>query len=211
MIGDVNLINMYTDACSMIELVTELDQEQEIAEYGSTNVNIMWNLAALIILRVGKSHVREALDLKRGQRCYFSTINLNKKQSVRPDDVSARATMILSQLWTSKMVLKQPDGTPDSLWLRCRNRLGCSLTYDSFWLWRQEFGGQPNSYDGIEDEKANSSGNPVSWTPSGSDSINMMGIGWSPDTVFQDFQWPIFDEFLYDGWVGSANQPDITQ
>src|ERR1700709_1545589 len=99
MIGDVNLINMYADACGMIELATGLDQEQEICEYGSTNVNMTWNLAAFIILRIGKSHVRDSLDLKRGQRCYFSTINLNKKQSVVSDDLSARATMILSQLW----------------------------------------------------------------------------------------------------------------
>jgi hypothetical protein len=194
----------------MIELATGLDQEQEICEYGSTNVNMTWNLAAFIILRIGKSHVRDSLDLKRGQRCYFSTINLNKKQSVVSDDLSARATMILSQLWTSKMVIKQPDGTPDSLWLRCRNRLGWSLVFDCFWLWRQEFGGQPNAYEGVEDEKANSMGKSASFTSPGTDSINMMGIGWSPDTVFQDFQWPIFDEFLYEGWMEGISQPGVT-
>ncbi|OQU98991.1 hypothetical protein CLAIMM_04698 isoform 1 [Cladophialophora immunda] len=196
-IGQSHLVKMYTDACAVIELASELDREQGMAEYGSTNVNMNWNLAAFIILRVGKSHVREALDLKRGQKCYFSAINLNKRQSVRSDDISARATMILSQLWTSKVVIKQPDGTPDSLWLRCRNRLGVSVTFDCFWLWRQEFGGQPNPYEGVEDEKATTTAKPVVWSSPATDSVNMMmGIGWSPDTVFQDFQWPIFDEFL---------------
>ncbi|OAL38383.1 hypothetical protein AYO20_02442 [Fonsecaea nubica] len=228
-IGQSHLINLYSTSCAVIELATELDQEQEMAEYGSTNVNMNWNLAAFIILRIGKSFVREALDLKRGQRCYFSAINLNKKQSVRSDDISARATMILSQLWTSKMVIKQPDGTPDSLWLRCRNRLGVSVTFDCFWLWRQEFGGQPNPWEGVEgmlgidycvvipvtltnveDEKTTTAARTVFWSSPNADSVNMMmGIGWSPDTVFQDFQWPIFDEFLYDGWVGGVSDETI--
>jgi hypothetical protein len=210
-IGDENLVNLYADACTLIELAAELDRQQEIAEYGSTNVNMAWNLAAFIILRVGKSHVRDSLDLKRGQACYFSTINLDKKQSVTPDDISARGSIILSQLWTSKMVIKRPDGTPDSLWLRCRNRLGWSLTFDCFWLWRQEFGGRPNPYDAVEDEKVNNGAtNSATYTSPATN--HMMGIGWSPDTVFQDFQWPIFDEFLYDSWMGEdSNQASVAQ
>ena len=206
----MNLLKMYADACELIELAIVLDREQEICEYGSTNINMTWNLAAFIILRIGKSHVSHLLDVKRGQRCYFSTITLNKKQSVVSDDVSARMTIIMSQLWTSKVVIKQPNGTSDSLYLCSRNRLGCSLVFDCFWLWRQEFGGQPNAYDGVEDEKTSSMGNSASWTSPGNDSLNMMGLGWSPDTIFQDFQWPVFDEFLYDGWMGDVGQPALT-
>ncbi len=202
-VGDVNLINLYADACILIELAAQLDQEQEICEYGSTNTNITWNLAACIILRVGKSHVRGSLDVRRGQKCYFSTINLNKKQSVRSDDIASRATIILSQLWTSKTVIKQPDGTPDSLWLRCRNRLGWSIVFDCFWLWRQEFDGRPNPYDALEDEKTSTRGGSAVLTSPDND--GMMGLGWSPDTVFQDFQWPIFDEFLYTDFTGGKH------
>ena len=210
MIGDNNLITMYADACNLIELCASLDQAQGICEYGSTNVDLTWSLAAFIILRVGESHVRDSLDLKRGQRCYFTTINLYKKQTVRTDDISARASMILSQLWTSKMVIKRPDGTPDSLWLRCRNRLGCSLTFDCFWLWRQEFGGQPNSYDSVEDDKPATIGKSVAWaSPVVTESMNMMGLGWSPDSVFQNIEWPVFDEFLYEDWLGDGTNPPL--
>lgn len=149
-IGDVNLISIYGDACNLIEISGELDEEEQMAEYGSTNASMTWNLAAFLILRIGKSHVAEAVDQRRGQKCFFSTINLNKKQSVRTDDVASRATIILSQLWTSKLIIRQPDGTPDPLWLRSRNRLGLSLTYDCFWLWRQEFAGHANPYEGVE-------------------------------------------------------------
>jgi transcriptional regulatory protein LEU3 len=210
-IPDANLAKLYSDSCSFIELASELDQEQEICEHGSSNVNFSWNLAAFVILRVAKCHIRESLDLSRGQRCYFSAINLNKKLSVRSDDVASRATMILSQLWTSKRVIKRPDGTVDSLWLRCRNRLGWSVVYDCFWLWREEFGGRPNPYDGAdEDRKAAKTNRRAQWTSHGTDSFNLMGIGWSPDSLLQDFQWPIFDEFLYDGWgMTNTDQPSL--
>ncbi len=217
-IGDMNLITMYGDACSLIELATELDQEEGLAEFGDTVSNLVWSVAAFMILRLGKSHVGDALDSKRGQRAYFSTIHLYKKQSVRSDDLTARATIILSQLWTSKLVIRQPDGTPDSLWLRCRNRLGLSMTWDCFWLWRQEFGGQPNPYEGVEgifhpqlclshhelincqDELKNSTGKPGFGDSPGMGSNNLMGIGWSPETLFQGFQWPFSDDFSSDNW-----------
>jgi len=197
-ISDVDLVTMYSDACCLIESATELDEEQELAEYGPTATGMMLNLAASIVLRVGRSHVSGQVDSKRGQKCYFLVIRLHKKHSVRSDDVVARATIILSQLWTSKLVVRQPDGTPDSLWLRCRSRLGLSLMYDCLWLWRQEFGGQPSPYDGVEDEVANSTGQVASDAGQGLDAINLLGAGWTPETLFQDFQWPLFDEFAYD-------------
>ena len=146
----MNLVTIYGDACNLIEKSVALDEEQQLAEFGSAGMNMILNLAAFIVLRVGKSSVREALDTKRGQKCYFTVIHLNRKHSVRSDDLAARATIILPQLWTSKLVIRQPDGTPDSLWLRCRSRLGLSIAYDCFWLWRQEFGGQPNPHEGVE-------------------------------------------------------------
>ncbi|OAL27886.1 hypothetical protein AYO22_03231 [Fonsecaea multimorphosa] len=196
-IGQSHLINMYAQACAMIELGSELDQEQEMAEYGSTNINMNWNLAAFLILRIGKSHVRQALDLKRGQRCYFSAINLNKRQSVRSDDISARATMILSQLWTRVWRTTKP--------IRGSRRyiVYASLLCETVPLTK------------VEDEKAPTAAKPVFWgSPDSVNTVNMMmGIGWSPDTVFQDFQWPIFDEFLYDGWMGGggSNEGSLTQ
>ncbi|KAK4942975.1 hypothetical protein LTR10_017359 [Elasticomyces elasticus] len=190
-------IALYGNACSLVESALELDEQEDLAEVAPTASTFALNLAALLILRVGKSHISDKLDKKRGQKCYFTVIRMNKKHSVRSDDLAARATIILSQLWASKMVVKRPDGTPDSLWLRCRSRLGSSVSYDSYWLWRQEFGGQPNPYDGVEEMVTDNTGGPVSAVSPGLD-FNQMGVGWSPETLFQDFQWPLFDEFAYD-------------
>ncbi|KAI1627714.1 hypothetical protein EDD37DRAFT_273330 [Exophiala viscosa] len=196
-ISEVDLAGLYGKACSIVEFALELDEQEDLAEVAPTASSFALNLAALVIFRVGKSHISDSLDSKRGQKCYFTVIRMNKKHSVRSDDLAARATIILPQLWTSKMVVKQPDGTPNSLWLRCRSRLGSSVTYDSYWLWRQEFGGQPNPYDGVEEVVTDNTGRPASEVTPGLD-FNQMGVGWSPETLFQDFQWPLFDEFAYD-------------
>ncbi|EXJ80927.1 hypothetical protein A1O3_07215 [Capronia epimyces CBS 606.96] len=164
-IDSADLITLYTDACTLIELTNELDEEEQFAEFGPSASQSVLTHAALIVLRVGRSHIAGSLDEKRGRKCYFTAIQLSKKHSVRSDDISARVTIILSQLWTSKMVITQPDGTPDSLWLRCRNRLGLSLSFDSLWLWRQEFGGHPNPYDGVEVPANPFQASLQEWTP----------------------------------------------
>ena len=225
-ISEVDLVALYGKACSIVEFALELDGQEDLAEIAPTASTFALNLAALVILRVGKSHISDKLDSRRGQKCYFTVIRMDKKHSVRSDDLAARATIILSQLWTSKMVVKQPDGTPDSLWLRCRSRLGSSVTYDSYWLWRQEFGGQPNPYEGVEgtyvqpgcdhtlsrrvEVVTDHAGRPVSLVSSGLD-FNQTGVGWSPGTLFQDFQWPLFDEFAYDNGWRTNGQPVLPE
>lgn len=149
-IQDMELSDLYGNACTMIEFVEELDKQEQFASFGPTLLLPALHLAALLILRIGKSHVSHMLELQRGRRCFFVVIDLNKKMSVRADDLAARGTIILAQLWTSKVPFKLPDGTVDPLWLRCRSRLGMSICFDCYWLWRQEFGGLPNPYDGVE-------------------------------------------------------------
>jgi transcriptional regulatory protein LEU3 len=136
-------------ACNLIEIVTYLDEVQQFADYGPMILSRLTNLAAFVILKIGRSHVQDTLDLKRGQSCYFAVIHIHKKMSVQSDDVYSRATLINTQLWTSDKIFRRSDNVVDSLILRCRTRLGMSLVYDCYWWWRQEFGGQSKPYDGL--------------------------------------------------------------
>lgn len=149
-IKDNMLSEMYIAACTLIELAATLDRSQRFADFAPQFVWPFLHLAAFLILRIGRSHICDAVDLSRGQTAYFSAIHLHKRTSVRSDDIYARSTMILTQLWTSKISFRRSDSTADSLFLRCTSRLGMSVVYDSYWLWRQEFGGQPNPYEGLE-------------------------------------------------------------
>lgn len=206
------LTAMYDLACKIIETAMELDEEEAFADYGPIFNHTDALLAAFVILRIGKSHLRDNVDQQRGKRCYFATIAMSKRHSVRSDDVAARASIILPQLFTSKSVIRGPDGTPDSLWLRCRNRLGFSVLFDCLWLWRQEFGGQPDSYDKIPDESTGSKEPPVMNHDPGplpENPLNLMGLDWSPETLLQDFQWPQIDDAFNNEWhsmINTSNQ-----
>ena len=197
------LINIYQDACSVIENAEDLDKTEQFAENGPFFQHAILMLAAFVILRVGKSSVRAGLDQQRGKSCYFAAISLSKRLSVRSDDLAARGSIILPQMYTSKSIIRRPDGTPDPLWLRCRSRLGFSIFHDCLWLWRQEFGGQPGSYDRIPDESVSRSGTNTNLFDPGSypeDGLNLMGLDWSPETMLADFQWPQTDDFITSDW-----------
>lgn len=66
--------------------------------------------------------------------------------SIHNDDVMARSTVILTQLWNSQSIFNQPDGTVDSFSMLCRSRLAMSSVFDVWWRWRREFAGQPDPY-----------------------------------------------------------------
>lgn len=202
------LTAMYDLACNIIEAAMELDEEEGFADYGPIFNHTDTLLAAFVILRIGKSHLRDNVNQQRGKRCYFATIAMSKRHSVRSDDVAARASIILPQLFTSKSVIRGPEGSPDSLWLRCRNRLGFSVLFDCLWLWRQEFGGQPNSYDKIPDESTGSNDPPAMNHDPGplpENPLNLMGLDWSPETLLQDFQWPQIDDAFNNEWQSMIN------
>lgn len=179
------------------------------------------NLTALILLRIGRSHIREELDTQVGRRAFFQVLDMNKKTSVRADDTWARATIILGQLWTSKFIPQHPHG--DSLFLRCRSRLGMSVVYDCYWWWRQEFQGHPDPYEDVEGASNSTHfqliSNVLTSTVSHSDasttddlsrsirrtpdtnSMIFMGIGWSPQDMSNMFAWPIHDDMITADWT----------
>lgn len=150
MINFTDLETMYDVACSLIELVSSLDQTENFAFYGPVFVSKYLQLAACTVLKIVRSEVRGSLNVARGQKSYFSVIQLHKVLSIRSDDVFARSTIILTQLWTSKKVFRYADGVTHPLAVRFHSRYGASALFDCYWWWRQEFAGQPNPYPSVE-------------------------------------------------------------
>ncbi|KEF59075.1 uncharacterized protein A1O9_03918 [Exophiala aquamarina CBS 119918] len=73
---------MYDDACETIEVAMELDATEQFADYAPFFNNTMVLLAAFVILRIGKSHLRENVDQHRGKRGYFAAIAMSKRHSL---------------------------------------------------------------------------------------------------------------------------------
>jgi transcriptional regulatory protein LEU3 len=146
-----NLVALYTLACTVVDTAVELDDTEDITSSATALFSKNLHLAAFSILRITRSHLGESLGLSKGQKAYFSVIQLHRKMSVQHNDLASRATIIFTQLWTSADVFKQADGTTDSLMLCCRTRLAMSVVFDCFWRWRREFAGQSHPYERKDD------------------------------------------------------------
>jgi hypothetical protein len=142
----VALLKLYSTACSVIEKILELDNRMQLSQCASDYTGRMIYLASSIILRMYRSRLKKDIDLSRGQSAYQSAICLFRRMSIQKDDVMARSTVIITQLWNSSTIFSQPDGTSDSFSMLCRSRLTMSSVFDVWWRWREEFAGQPHPY-----------------------------------------------------------------
>jgi hypothetical protein len=103
------------------------------------------SLSSFIILRLLKSSVANYLD-ESSKDNFFLGVNIMKRLSAESNDMPARLTMMLTQLWNSDKAFKNADGS-DSISLKIRTRLVMSPVFDAIWWWREEFGGQPGASD----------------------------------------------------------------
>jgi transcriptional regulatory protein LEU3 len=140
------LRKMFSLACSAIEILHAIDAAENLMDAVPAAMMKYLGLAAYTLLKFSRSDLRATLDFARGKAAYFAAINLFKKASVEPEDVSVRSAKILTQLWTSKSIFRTSEGSVDALSLRCGSRLAMSITYDCYWWWRSEFAGIPDPY-----------------------------------------------------------------
>lgn len=146
-IDDASLARLYILTCSMVETAVQLDYAEDLTGSITAYIQCMLVLAALVILRISRCHLRQTLDLGRGKKAYFDNILLHRKMTIQEGDLPSRTTVILMQLWTSKNAFRRPDSSIDSLTLLCRSRLSVSVVFDCFWRWRREFAGQATPYE----------------------------------------------------------------
>jgi transcriptional regulatory protein LEU3 len=146
-LDSASMVKLYITACTVIETAEKLDEIENFTNSSTDFIQRILVLASFTILRIVNSHLADSLDYERGRKCYFANIQLHRKMSIQEGDLASRASIIMTQLWTSKNAFKQPDGSNDSLVLLCRSRLSMSVVFDCFWRWRREFAGQPAPYN----------------------------------------------------------------
>jgi len=137
----------------VIDNATTLDHSSEFSLSCTAYVHRLIVLAAISILKISKSNLAPYLDLKGGEKSYFSGIIFLRKMSLESDDLTGRAAVILSQMWTSNRIFKRADRIVNGLGaLHIRSRLAMSVVFDSFWWWREEFSGVQNPYPDMEED-----------------------------------------------------------
>ncbi|KAF2158371.1 hypothetical protein M409DRAFT_61714 [Zasmidium cellare ATCC 36951] len=193
------LTGMYNLAITMVEQILVINETSRVAECGPSFIARFLHSAAVAILRISRSDLKDQLDLERGRRAYFALIIFHRRHAVRQDDAFARFSIILTNLWTSSRIFKTSNGSFASLTVRSRARLGMSMVYDCFWWWRQEYGWQASVYEHAEGGRR---GFPLPGShqspsePFLDEDESML----SNFTTMADLEWPAFDCLMGDEW-----------
>lgn len=120
---DAGLIQLYTIACSVISLSAEHDKSNDFAPHCTQYYMRMIVLAAMSILRILRSLLKDHVDIQLGEAAFFKAIAMSKKRSAENNDLDSRNATILTQLWASNTVFYANDGTLRGDQLRLRSRL----------------------------------------------------------------------------------------
>ena len=143
-------VELYSVARGVIENVLNLYGTDNRFGSCSAYFHRSMLLAAFTLLKIVRSPIASYLDVRSGEKCYFSTIVHLRKSTLENDDLHARGAMILTQLWTSDKIFKTATGEANSLSLRIRSRLTMSIVFDCFWWWREEFEGKSSPFQNRE-------------------------------------------------------------
>jgi transcriptional regulatory protein LEU3 len=136
---------LYFSACATINAILELDQDAQLGFYGTAYMWMGMLLAIGVLLRVLKTPLADLISHDDGERIFLAGLGNLKSWSVAHDDQTSRITDAITKQWRSDRIFKYPDGSYN-IALRIRSRLSMSIMYDTFWWFREEFGGQPNAY-----------------------------------------------------------------
>jgi hypothetical protein len=131
-------IRLVNTACSVIEHMKVLFDRPETyvaSPMFTTNAMI---LACASLLRLLKSSMGSKVDVERAKSYLFSGIATLKYAILDPNDMAAKCSLAMNQVWNSSKAFRKSDGTEYST-LRIRSRLVMSPVIDLAWWWREEF------------------------------------------------------------------------
>jgi len=101
---------------------------------------MVWTLlyAGTGLLRLLRSPLATSFDVPRLESCMYTVIAAMDQLSRRDNKMTARLTLMMTQLVNSKRAFRTAAGEPDTN-LRIRTRLNASSVFDTSQRWREEF------------------------------------------------------------------------
>ncbi|KFY91885.1 hypothetical protein V500_04417 [Pseudogymnoascus sp. VKM F-4518 (FW-2643)] len=200
------LIELYHVACAFVNHIVTRDQQSDYALYLSEQYYRTLTLAAATILKLCRStELSSKLDLLLGEQSYFAAIQILKKRTLKNNDLNARMAAMLLQLWQSKRVFLQEDGSIDSLCVKIRSRGGMGVVYDCLWYWRQEFLGRQNPYARGTPQSISTSNLMASITPPVENQSNLQDTTTQQPYLEGNHFTDLYDDAFYSEWNWSTN------
>jgi hypothetical protein len=152
------LVGLYGISCRVINNARAVFYSNNATASCTAYVHRTMTLAAFIILKILRSCLASRVDLRTGEKAYFTVIVSLRASSLENDDLHARGAMILTQLWTSTRLFRGPDGVVNGLSLRIRTRSSMSVVFDCFWWWREEFQGKLSPFNAVDTQQTRTDG-----------------------------------------------------
>jgi hypothetical protein len=141
--GDINHTDrtpIYNAAILTIDAVSELDHAYQISLVCPDFVFQGAQLAACSLLKLLKSYPSTKDGLAKEQTtALFVAINFLKNVSVVNNDIPARVSELLSQLWSSRDVYRDASGAYLHN-MQVGNRFTMNVVFDCLWWWKRLFG-----------------------------------------------------------------------
>jgi transcriptional regulatory protein LEU3 len=140
------LMKCYETASTMIQTMISAEVDLSSVLYAPAQAYRTVLVAGIVLLRILNSSYSELVDFKIGKQNFNTAIRMLRQHSLQDNDISGRASKILSQLWIHYQNSPSIRESPPSLQLK--SRLGGSLLHDSLWTWRRECDDQKASRRG---------------------------------------------------------------
>lgn len=129
---------IFNATSSVLEQVRDLDRD-----YGLHRTCTRFLLTVILLSLAGMARILKGpfagyLDQTRGYNLFDSGVRFARSCSVQKADFAERIATFAEQIWKSKKVFRNPDGSIN-ITLRVRNRLSGGPMHDAIRCWKEEF------------------------------------------------------------------------
>ncbi|PVH99191.1 hypothetical protein DM02DRAFT_615229 [Periconia macrospinosa] len=180
-------------AIETMEAISGLERTHSISLACPHSIFQGIQLAACTLLRLVKSSTSDSNHAGDDQKdAIFAAINITKCISVRNNDIPAKFSEIVSQLWSSENMYRDASGMyPTDLYIK--NHYSMNVVFDCLWWWRKLFlqGPSHNPPSIINNHRSDSS---RSSNPGAHETADLNQNFWM-DRGTWGFDWDMFDNF----------------
>jgi transcriptional regulatory protein LEU3 len=190
---------------SVLEQVRDLDRDYGLRRICTRYLLIVTLLSLGSMARILKGPFAGYLDQTRGYNLFDTGVRFARSCSVQRGDSAERVAAFAEQMWKSKNVFRNADGSIN-ITLRVRNRLSAGVLHDTIRCWKEEFSDPEYMHSaangGVETVISSSAtaGLDATLVPSSIHSGALSNISAAPEFLLNDELWGDWGVGLRDNW-----------
>ncbi|KAF2471500.1 uncharacterized protein BDR25DRAFT_20355 [Lindgomyces ingoldianus] len=129
---------IFNATSSVLEQVQDLDKDYGLHRICTRFLLMVILFSLASMARILKGPFAGCLDQIRGYNLFDNGVRFSRSCSVQKADFGERGAAFAEQIWKSKKVFRNPDGSIN-ITLRVRNRLSGGPLHDAIRCWKDEF------------------------------------------------------------------------